>query len=75
MKWRPIETAPKDNRSILIWPVHDSDHEEKCEIVFWAGDDDGYPGWYWFEAQSSPEWRHQDATHWMPLPQPPETTK
>jgi hypothetical protein len=66
-KWQPISTAPKDNRSLLLWDGH---------IVFVAhfmklGSGHGYwivdgIGGYDLETE------HDEPTHWMALPEPPK---
>lgn len=61
--WRPIETAPKDERVILFSPC-------------W-GTEAGYhsitrtrePSW--FSASGAPYADTEQPTHWMPLPSPP----
>lgn len=61
MDWQPIETAPKDGTSILLWgdwlktPCVDN------------GSEDGTFGA--FTSQTGYESVHP--THWMPLPKPP----
>ncbi len=62
MNWQPIETAPI-GISILIY---DSEREvcsvatgfidDGDPLVYFIGDEDNFP---------------YDATHWMPLPEPP----
>jgi hypothetical protein len=66
--WQPIETAPKDGTTILVW------RWGRVALTKW--DPDGYvknkrPYWADFvmgktRAQNTPP------THWMPLPDPPE---
>lgn len=59
-EWQPIETAPRDGRTVLIFtnrPIR------QWAIARWIGAPhnhwgDGYERW--------------DATHWMPLPEPPK---
>jgi len=69
MEWQPIETAPKDSKSKLIWCP-----ENMCiYCVTWREADPFEPeyqkGWCVFGGG----WRDaiQGATHWMPLPTPP----
>jgi hypothetical protein len=67
-KWQPIETAPKDGTPILLGlPV--------CGNL-WAEDRRVYEG-RWHEREGT--WASINgfilfsvATHWMPLPEPPE---
>jgi hypothetical protein len=56
MNWQPIETAPKDGTDVLLW----------C-------------GWAITGLYHDGQWRTEDkrapiymATHWIPLPEPPE---
>ncbi len=57
--WQPIETAPKvEDTVILIWP-RDNEHA----TASW----DGHRWCVCCCGQSA--W---DATHWMPLPEPPK---
>jgi len=57
-QWQPIETAPKDGKEILI---------------HWGNKlmDNGYwNGMYWSIDENQDY--YIDASHWMPLPQPPK---
>lgn len=72
MKWQPIETAPKDGTEILLY-------EEWGVTIGSYRTDDNFP-------EGAPLWldnsyddfsiglasRPVSATHWMPLPLPPE---
>ncbi len=68
--WRPIETAPKDGTRIIIFgSVTDMEPEPR---MGWWGDYDaagelGEP--LWVDDDGS---EIEGATHWMPLPSPPE---
>lgn len=64
--WLPIETAPRDGDQFLAygpelgWQVVDYDPSEK------------HPDWVWAVMDGATY--HRDGfTHWMPLPDPPET--
>ena len=60
--WQPIETAPKDRKSVL---VHRADN--KCTYVaIW---DDITDGWRHFGGSRYVV--DGEITHWMPLPEPP----
>lgn len=72
--WQPIETAPKDLNSVLLyWPYWTT------EPVIGARNyrvlDDG-SGYEYFDSWHTERWLGEDAedpgpTHWMPLPYPP----
>jgi len=58
--WMPIETAPKDKTSVLLYSpygIASGYYTDNC----WLGDLGNYYDVY------------IDATHWMPLPKPPVT--
>lgn len=67
MKWQPIETAPKDGTDILVFT-----DRGVFEAAF-VGDS------YWefavadFHGCLCCSGNGDNPTHWMPLPQPPET--
>ena len=62
MKWEPIETAPKDGVSILTYPHY--------RVTSW----DSYLGGFskWSCREDAAILLRPPATHWMPLPPPPE---
>lgn len=73
--WRPIETAPKDGRTILVfkytppgWSI--------VGLAFWFGGDSGIQGWMSYgipQLASEPNTLGlAHPTHWMPLPAAPE---
>lgn len=59
--WQPIETAPKDGRSVLVW----WEHWALRPIVAYYHYQDG---WLASEKLGS---EGGGPTHWMPLPDPP----
>lgn len=70
MKWMPIETAPKDGTQYLAFG---------CGVFFLENrPPNHFPGeWTWNASRN--QWRGHahlsplnDATHWMPLPEPPK---
>lgn len=78
MEWQPIETAPKDGRWVLLCgfdpdddPVYGSTNPPAV-VAFWREDDWGDEWAYCFWDS---DWRSfvDGPTHWMPLPEPPET--
>lgn len=76
--WRPIETAPKDGSVFVIVMAGEPESYE----VGWYEPYYGYEyvalygGLYRKEQRLLGEWRGFDnfhrATHWLPLPEPPE---
>lgn len=66
MGWKPIESAPKDGTWFLAYGLGPL----PCQVMQWAEyDGDGRLTWRdynGFEYMEGP-------THWMPLPDPPET--
>lgn len=74
-QWQPIETAPKDGTTILVWfKQHgamtvcwgDRDYNHTSEYAVWLVDDHKH-GPYPVRGYS-----RGDDTHWMPLPAPPQ---
>ena len=62
-EWRLIDTAPKDGTPILVLDsIFRRPWHYECE---WNG-----IGWYHGFGDG---WPDANPTHWMPLPQPPET--
>ncbi len=61
--WQPIETAPKEENCVLLfadgWGVHPG---------WW----DSEHGWLACEEQGLTGGKFSEATHWMPLPNPPK---
>ena len=63
--WRPIETAPKDEDILLGWWQTWPDRVWKQKVGWAAASNTcGHP-------QVSNAWFDGEATHWMPLPEPP----
>lgn len=70
MNWQPIETAPRTGERFLMW---------SRDGGFFAGNwPQGCAAGEWLrirgEWRGASHWRAQEATHWMPLPAPPEGT-
>lgn len=65
-EWMPIETAPKDGSTILVWFV-----PHGALSVFWEDDI-----WCVSNQKCDPlpvrGYRTGEDTHWMPLPEPPK---
>lgn len=75
MKWKPIETAPKDGTQILVYSKNDG-----VVWVSWDTEEIYYPDCNpekcWAVPGSHQDeqggcYRIDDATHWVPVPKPP----
>lgn len=64
--WRDIASAPKDGTPVMIW----SERHELLPAVFWS---EGREAWMYVLPWGPVErcYSITDATHWMPLPNPP----
>lgn len=82
-QWQPIETAPKDGRTILLgyynshgnWRTMRGQWMSEDYIAeHWEDTDDEQPGWFEtsVEADDIPNWWRIEPSHWMPLPAPPQ---
>ena len=60
-EWKPIETAPKDGTRIMLWPIGNCRNGLRMETGHWCLNG------HWKCGERSPR-----ATHWMPLPEPPD---
>ncbi len=58
MKWQPIETAPRDNRDVLIF---------NGDYVSIGWFNKGFKQWCYQDTYQ----QIIRPTHWMPLPKPP----
>lgn len=86
MKWYPIETAPKDGTEVDLWLVDTSESKHQSYRLpncFWGEATFQFkqPGLRWvtygnlhgdFAIEPVEESGTIVATHWMPLPPPPE---
>lgn len=66
-EWRPIETAPRDGREFLIWDRHYGVRIGRC---YNRHDHDDWLSWKNDHGGTSKGGIR--ATHWRPLPAPPE---
>jgi len=72
-QWQPIETAPRDGRTILcFWPGFDESQISAggaiVGVARWMRPGAGYIEHWCHEG----EWTPWDPTHWMPLPEAPQ---
>lgn len=68
--WRPIETAPKDGTQILVYGIYrdelfNKDTKPSVHVVLYQ-----YDLWEITGGCIYQSW--VDATHWQPLPKPPQ---
>ena len=73
MDWKPIESAPRDGTSILVYvpaPTVGGRVMQASWSADWYGDKTNQG---WMPANCDEEYGcHYVATHWMPLPSPPK---
>lgn len=60
--WQPIETAPRDGKTLLMWAPG---FGLGALVLYWMND-------YWREPANGLGLK-VEPTHWMPLPPPPRT--
>lgn len=69
MEWQPIETAPRDGTKILIWSTPGGGYFIVIpHVEYDEPREDFTERWTWKESAGMYGIR---ATHWMPLPDPP----
>jgi len=77
--WQPIESAPRDGTSILMWGIDYTEAEiGKCvDIPITEGDvDSTYKAFVWNDGATSwDSFCDMTPTHWQPLPEPPSETE
>lgn len=65
-EWQPIETAPKDGTRVLLW------NGQEMFVAHWWNPSRSCPAWFFFFGSTSEnDGTVPNATHWMPLPEPP----
>lgn len=78
MDWQPIETAPKDGTSVLLYKP-DERRVGEYMLAGYFDDSDGIWGGKWVAVHGNSlgyfsEWQGADQgypTHWQSLPEPP----
>lgn len=76
---QPIETAPKDGTSVLLYGVwageiHGVGRDNRCsyDIGHWNGGGSDFEGFDWWSLDTGDAYAcWMRPTHWMPLPTPP----
>lgn len=72
--WRPIESAPKDGREILVCHPDGSEEWFMAVVFYDESTSEDSPDHCWHKADGLAY--HRDfPTYWMPLPSPPEEPK
>jgi hypothetical protein len=71
-EWQPIETAPRDGTSVLLFATqnpHDMVDYKGAQVLsgYWCQLDEA-----WCSTGSTWTGPFYDPTHWMPLPEPPK---
>ena len=67
--WQPIETAPKDGTEVLLGRFAEGCRRHgRIRVDRWSLPEHGR-GWIGFGQFNPESW---PATHWMPLPKPPD---
>jgi hypothetical protein len=69
--WQPIETAPKDGTTILVWPPT---WIGCISCAKWSEDQHANrprPFWSRFDSHRDSDSRSKPPTHWAPLPAGP----
>ena len=70
MTWQPIETAPHQGFFLVCHYECDNDYECTVSVV-WRDTDGSLVGYLDDGGEQAP-YLDGPATHWMPLPQPPD---
>lgn len=65
MTWQPIETAPKGGSPVLLWCTDICGLNGHVSVGTWH---EAYGGSWWDRGM---EYTLDHASHWMPLPEPP----
>lgn len=63
--WQPIETAPKDGTSVLIWPVWSDGKPQQARWRHTGKHWQGWEDWQGYRLPGTP-------THWRQLSAPPK---
>ena len=75
--WQPIETAPKDGSWVLVFDPSniDESYEVRPVSAQWTEDmNGGKTDWHWqFAWFDGGYFGDCEPTHWMPLPEPPQS--
>jgi hypothetical protein len=74
--WQPIDTAPKDGTRVLICTARGFVTDARwSESACFGGQERDRPGWQMHYCDDDPWYSEatENATHWMPLPEPPST--
>jgi hypothetical protein len=68
--WQPIETAPRDGTSVLVYPP--LWNGRSCSVAHYDNDEHAKPFWKRDDDMGRSTFsRAVPPTHWMPIPTPP----
>ena len=70
-EWQPIETAPKDGRSFMVYVAKDDFAGPHCFAPVSRTNN----GRWWDDSTGDHIDPIRGATHWMPLPAPPAVAR
>jgi len=78
MNWEPIETAPRDRPILLWWPRYTYEADDDCGPVMAMGQWKNNPRTgksYFADTDELDDYgmSNNPPSHWMPLPDPPNT--
>ncbi len=74
LRWQPIETAPKDSSTVLLYSP-DAAETRSIFLGFWVAFAAEPGGGSWWETEDSHFCIDADPSHWMPLPEPPRSAE
>jgi hypothetical protein len=69
--WQPIETAPKDGTLVWAYASRFDDANGRQGMASFLRTSQGFGVWHWRHGRN---YGGSNPTHWMPLPEPPETS-
>lgn len=79
--WRPIETAPRDGTTVLLWgiwagEINGLSNWPTIDIGEWRGGKSDFLGDDWWQLVTGDAYAAwMRPTHWRPLPPPPEAAE
>ena len=71
VEWQPIGTAPRGEDCLVCWSEGEG-YDGSFEVACLYKGEDGLESWWGGVCDDRPNWKHEEPTHWMPLPDPPK---